>query len=137
MWMTPISRRGGAPGGPFVVWALVFFFFVSGCGYREFGLPTNTGPDPEMPAVKVGQNVKILTVEGKKFEGEVVSVSVDEIVIGRPSNYGFEKLVFGAGDIAEIKAEKLSPITTGVILGAAILLVLFGYGLSQIDLGSN
>ncbi len=118
-------------------WLVTLCFFISGCSYQQFGLPTNTESDNTKPVVKVGQRVTIVTTGGSKFEGEVVSVSMDKIVLGKPSNYGFVETVFRADEIAEIKTEKVPGVVTGVILGAVGLFFLGIIVASQIDWESS
>ncbi len=116
---------------------VVLCFFLSGCSYQQVALPTTNEPSPEEPLAKIGQTVKVTTTDGSKFEGEVVSVSVGEIVLGKPGNYGFEETVIRAEDIVEIKTEKVHGVVSGIAVGSALLFSLLILAASQIEWGTS
>jgi len=132
---------GGHGLSPFLrmFWGLTLCFFLAGCtGYSQLGLPGNMEsvgePDEGIPVVEVGQYVKIVLVDGTTFEGEVISVSKEDLVLGKPGNYGFEEMVFKSGEIAEIQTQTVPGWVSGVALGTAIFVTLVIVLASQIKI---
>lgn len=118
-------------------WALALCFFLSGCSYQKFGLPPDTEPAAEvggnLPVVEAGQEVTVVTLDGKEHEGEVVSASPDRIVLGKTGNYGFEESVFAAKDIAEIKRQEIPKVFSVVLIGSVAVFGLLLLAASQIE----
>jgi len=118
-----------------------FSFLLSGCSYQQMALPDNPEPVEEvggdLPVVKVRQKVRILTHDGSTHDGEVVSVTPDRIVIGKPGNFGYTETPIAASDIAEIKTEKNYTVVTVVAASLAVVFALFVAMASQVEFGPS
>ena len=74
--------------------------------------------DESFPLVKVGQNVVVHLKHGGEVSGEVTSVDEENLVLGRPSNYGYEEVMLAVADIARV--ETASPTAWTALAGVGI-----------------
>jgi len=103
-----IKNRG--PRGPLVI---TFLFFLTGCsGMKPATLPTDPADPPagqeKIHQVKVGANAVVYLKSGEKVKGEVIKVTPNKIVLGRPSNYGYQEDTYLAADIERIETQKMT-----------------------------
>lgn len=103
--------------------------YLSGCSsYRYVTLPGSSGPsrEPEVEnIVRLQSNAKVTLKSGQIVSGEVVRVSGEELVLGKPGNFGLEEKVFQAGEIDTIEVEYNSS-GDKVVLYSVLGLVVLG-----------
>jgi hypothetical protein len=127
------------------VLVVLVFAFQSGCAsYRPATIPSEAGSpqsvavhdssdskvaiSPEGGAgdvVRAGSKVRIELIGGGRVEGEVLRVSVEEIVIRKVGNYGLEERSILAGEIAVLEVRHESSGTNYVAGGLAVVLTVF------------
>ena len=104
-------------------------------------LPSGTGPAPARGSRIVGEraNVRVVLRDGRVVKGDVVRVSSEELVLGRPGNYGTKEEIFPASAIESIEVESLSQggqaatvalvaLVGVVVIGVASLSASGGFG---------
>ena len=72
------------------------------------------------PVVYVGATVRVVLHSGETFSGKVSRVTPDELVLGRPGNFGLEEHVIARADIAVLEVEKATRLTSILTTTAGI-----------------
>ena len=98
------------PWGPLVITLL---FYLAGCSsmkpaYLPFGETAPPVGQEKIHQVKVGANAVVYLKSGETVKGEVTKVTPNKIVLGRPSNYGYQEDTYLAADIERIETQKMT-----------------------------
>ena len=105
-----------------LIWVTVLLVFLSGCtSYRYAVLPQSSGISSENSdnvVVVPKSNAKVTLITGETISGEVIRASEEELVLGRPGNYGVEEEIIQASNIATIEVEYSSTGQNVVIFSA-------------------
>lgn len=131
-----------------IIWLLALTAFTTGCtAYRRAALPPPSGnadigvADP-VEVVRPGMTVRVLLRTGEELTGEVLRVSPEALVFGKPSNYGWQERTIPAADILSLEVQQASTLgkvlawTVGTtMLVAAAGLIALAIAFSGSDLG--
>ena len=113
---------------------------LAGCTtYRHAVLPgQEPHPTDDGKAHVVGPraDVRITLDSGESVKGEVLRCSNEEIVLGRPGNFGIEEEVYSASSISEIEVVTLTPGGGASIAAFVAFSALLFYGLLDARNGS-
>ena len=83
----------------------------------------------ELTIVEKGEPVRVHLKSGETVRGEVIEVDLHRLVVGRPSNYGFQELTFMAVEIERIEVARstgLARFGGGVVTGAVLACIVLG-----------
>lgn len=107
-------------------------FSLPGCsGYRAAVLPgVEYAGEAQGDAVElfVGQSARVTLKSGEQEVGEVVDISDAEITLGRPSNFGFQRIAISIVGIELVEVQqagRMESVIYGVLIGASVLTALF------------
>jgi hypothetical protein len=106
-------------------------FALAACsGYKAASLPSNLASESttsqDLPQLKKGAQARLYLESGEVYEGEVMAVSDETVVLGNPSNHGFVEQVYAFSDIEKCEVEAMS--TAGIAVGVGVGLVFVALG---------
>lgn len=115
---------------------------VGGCsGYRAAALP-GVDDASDRVALEVGQSARVELVTGERQTGEIEGIDESIIVLGYPSNYGYQKVMIPVTDVESIEVQEATRTEStilGIAVGTSVLAALFAImvGLSMSGMAEN
>lgn len=106
---------------------------LAGCtAYRPADIPGNYSlsetRDGEQQELAIGDTVRVTITSGNIYTGNIVTLSSDEIVLGKKGNFGYEEQAINLSEIVTIEVE--GPKGAFGLLGDTLLITAVVVGVS-------